>query len=65
MKCVGWMSLHEARALPEGSVETKTTKTRSGKAVGVAMNEGGSLKRQKEQLRADLEIANEELVNNS
>ena len=56
------MSLREVKALSETSTEFKFSKTRSGKAIGLAMSEESSLERQVEQLQADLAIANKELV---
>ena len=56
------MSLHEVKALSETSTEFKFSKTRSGKAIGLAMSEESSLERQVKQLQADLAIANKELV---
>ena len=55
------MSLREVKALTENSFELKVSKTRSGRAIGIAMSEEGSLERQIEQLQADLVIAKEEL----
>ena len=44
------MSLHEVEALSETLIEFKSSKTCSGKAIGLAISEEGSLERKVEQI---------------